>query len=429
MKKWILKPSQNTQGRVELCGMDLIGGLGHIPALWFFDSTLDPERFREALAKAIEYYPMYGGKIVEESGRLFVDYDGHGVHFEYMESDAPCPQHGPDVFPFDATGLIPRTIVTPDRSGSVLYSSRLTRFADGRYIYATCESHLLRDGAGLACFTQDLNDIYMDRLIEPPVTDRAALIETADLSAERLSDVAGSIDMTQPSQRVADVFIAPELGSVMLPSEGRRRLVETAKSIDPVRGSFNKLFHALLFRAHTMSRQNPAQKLHANLMLDVRRVKGIAIPDRYFGGATLQRTVEIPLRDALNGPWPDLYQCFNDPGLSNPASVAQDMGFMQQCYLKRRFNALYSLMDYIPPTANGGLLINNATHLPNAALRFEGLATWTESILTDRIKIRMAKPMPPDSHGNMAVRLVLPKHEMDRFEACWKECLADLAEL
>lgn len=422
MQKWTLKPLQRS-GRVELCGMDLIGGAHLFQSLKFLGPGLDRGRFREALAKTVEQHPLLAGRLVKDSQRLFIDLDAPGVSFEYQELDRPCPRYGVDAYPFVLDDLYPQHQITADVTSAPLYAARLTRFSDGLYAYACNESHLVKDASGGAVIMQDLQKSYAGEPTSPAVFHRGELIANGSGGQAGPSAVSGISMAPIASLDMAKAFITPKLGSVTITPEQREQLVNAARRLGV---SFNHLLHALMFRTFALTSPRTAEPLHANIAIDLRYIKGLNLPQRYLGNAVLQRSLPMSWEEAAESDWSALCKRFADPRLSALDGIAQDIDFYQRCYEQGEYTDTGALTNALSPVMNGGFFVNNATTWSYSLGSLGGLAEWAELILLGSIGIRMGLAFVVDPEGTIVVRLVLPEQQLARYKSCWRERVASL---
>lgn len=419
MQEWILKPG-HAHGRIELCGMDL-GLLMHMPYVFFFDDTLDPDRLRRAVATALDSYPVYAGKVVKESGRLWIDLDGHGVKFEYAESDGLPPRYGPDVFPVAADGLLPNLPRQVDHTQTSLLMIKLTRFADGSFAFGAYASHLAGDGSSTMFFYDDVGKCYRGETTVAPVFTRTALVANGDANATEPSTVWGLVKGA-PSPNAKRSQTEQDFGSFVMSAEERARLSRLTATFKK-RTSINKLLHALMFRAHALSHQGTDEILRANLHMDVRYLKGIHMPRKYCGNAFLHRTLSFTRDEATQSSWEHLCERFGDPDIYDPKLVARDIGFRQRCYEQGQYDDRCALSDYTFLVSDGSLFINNLSHLSRHAFTIGGLASWSGAVFTDYPRARMCKAAPMELDGTVRVELILPTEQLGRYQERWRECV------
>lgn len=429
MNTWMIK--SNAAGeKVELTGLDLNAGFCHFDIAHVFSQELDTDRFREAVNRTVGRYPMLGGKLVKENGRLFIDPDGPGVVFSVEESGEAPPKFGPGYFPIDKQDVFHAS--APPSLGRVMNAPltqiKMTRFVDGTCVMGMSFRHFLMDAYSESRLIEDIRRNYFQ---EPAVSDtahsRAGIVARGKRGATAPSQSSGAQLLPGQVFDPATAFIQPHPFSVYLTAEHRVQCAEIAQALKSENVSFNDVLHALIFRAFVNADTRSTECVHANMAVDTRWMEGLGVPRNHFGIGVLHRTLSMPRSDALAGNVKDLARRFRDFGVGDPESAAQDIGFYQQQYESGRYNDMGFYTNVLPSLANGGLFINNCSLIPTLMNEFGGLGRWMETALIEPLNIRFAFAMS-DCQGGIPIRMVLSQDEAERFPVSWRDVLGDFLQ-
>jgi hypothetical protein len=431
-----IKPSVAPAGRIELCGLDFVGGYRYYEGLRFFDAGLDPARFREALAKMVNAYPLLGGKLVQDGARLFIDYDGPGILYAEAYVDAPCPAFGPGIPQINQRNLfLPKPTLPAEPMGrreppfgKPLMLHKLTRFADGRYVLGCTTCHVLCDATAIGASFEDCYRFYSGEPIPGDATfSRDALISLGDPDATMPTSKSGLTvgEVTPDSIRLK--YFESNYAAFSISAE-QRRLLETLVSRARSRGktfSWNDLIHALFHKCFAQALPDSQEEVAANLAYDIRRIKGLETPANYCGNAVLHRWLQLPRAEVVAMSITDLAMRFAEFGVPDPLGARQDIGFLQREYLAGRFNEVGLLTHVQPPIGPGSLIINNLSAAKHTQQAFGGHALWTDLAINEPLPVRMVI-IYPDVGGGMTSLMILSSDQVEPFRAAWERNLQEL---
>lgn len=434
MQTWSIKPATPQQGRIELCGLDFVGGYGYFDGVRFFDRRLDVERLRDAMARTLDRYPMFGGTLLEEHGRVFIDYDGPGVSFALEESDQPCPPFGPGVPQVNQQHLFLRKPTKPDTVGpwlrpfgKPLLLLKLTRFADGYYALGGTTCHVVGDATMTGNWFADCYRYYCGQESGPtPVFSRDTVTALGDPAANGPSAKSGLSTGEMPTlEALRNLFFETRFACVAVSAQQRAALDSVAADTRAAGVNVNDLLHALLLKTFAQVLPESQTELAADLAYDIRRIKSFEMPANYCGNTILHRWLKLPRRDVAGMSCIELAGRIRAFGKSDPESARQDIGFLEREYRSGRLSDTGIMTRVQAPLGAGSIIINNLTASPVTTSTFGGLALWTDIAINEPLPIRMAI-MYPDLKSGLAIVLALPREQAEAFPAFWARCFEEL---
>jgi len=434
MQTWSIKPAEPVQGRIPLCGLDFVGGYRYFDGVRFFDERLDVDRLREALARTVTRYPILGGTLQQEDGRVFIDLDGPGLTFALESSAVACPSFGPGIPQISQPQLFLPKPTAPRRPGGPLEPVfgkpmlllKLTRFSDGRFALGGSTCHMLSDAITIGTWFEDCYRYYSGREPGPaPVFSRDTLLQHGDMTAECPSARSGLELRERTVDEIKSLFFIARFASVNISPEESAVIDWIVGESGGTLFNRNDLLHALLMKSFAAVVPESEPNVAIDLVYDVRRIKSFGIPATYCGNAVLHRWFTLPRTEVLETPIESIAARIRAFGKSDPESARQDIGFLQREYLMNGLTDAGVLPRVQAPLGPGSLIVNNHSASPNTRVTFGGLALWTDLAINEPMPIRMAM-LYPDLHGGMALMLVLAHEQVDRYVEAWRRCLNEL---
>jgi hypothetical protein len=433
MQSWSIKPSVACSGRVELCGLDFVGGYRYFDGLRFFDERLDLERLRQALTLTVTRYPLLAGSIVEEAGRVFIDLDGPGVSFAVEERAEPCPMFGPGILQINQPSLFlpkPMLPAMPSASrtrafGQPLLLLKVTRFSDGRYALGGTTCHVVGDATSTGMWFEDCYRYYQRTDPGPaPEFSRQTVTGLGMADACEPSAKSGLAVGQLPLEVIRTAFFDARYTCVSV-SGAQRAILQSLAASSDAGITVNDLLHALLMKSFAQVLPAAQEQVAVDLAYDIRRIRDFAMPANYCGNTVLHRWLRVPRTEVLRLSALDLGLHIRAFGKADSASARQDIGFLEGEYRAGRVNEVGILTNVQPPLGPGSLIINNMTASPNTQVTFGGLALWTDLAINEPLPIRMAM-MYPDLNGGLAIILILSPEQLAPFPVAWTRALEEL---
>jgi hypothetical protein len=433
MQTWNIRPSHPPAGRVALCGLDLVAGYRYFDGIRFFDSRLDLQRLQDALKKTIDHYPLLAGQLVEEAGRLYIDFEGPGVTFAVDEVGGACPAYGPGIPQVNVQRLfLPKPMGPPQPNdkrqpiGKPLLLLKVTRFSDGRFAIAGASCHVLGDATAMGRLFEDWYAFYKGATsIEPPEFSREPVIALGAAQADTPS-VKSGLGVGEPTvQEMQDRYFEPQYESVSMAASQRAALESMLESARDSGITMNDVVHALLLKSHACAIPESQTQVAASLAYDFRRVRSFSVPRKYFGNAVLQRWLKLSRAETVAASCMELASRFMEFGRQDAESARQDIGFLQGEYRSGRVSRGGNLSHVKLPLGPGSIILNNLSLSLSGKFDFGGMELWSDFAITEPLPVRMAV-VHDDHQGGFSVFLILPKEQVTAFKKAWAEGIDEL---
>jgi hypothetical protein len=435
MNTWNIKAAPPRIGRVDLCGLDMTG-CRYFDAVAFFDGSLDVERLRESLTRAVTRYPVLAGTLAREERRLYIDLNGPGVPFHYEEVNVACPPFGPDIAqvnipqlfaPIAARGPQPED---PRPLGKPLVLMKLTRFADGRYALGISTCHMMCDGRGVGRWINDWDRYYSgEEISDSAEFTRDRIVALADPAAGTPSANSGLLNRTVSAEEIRDRLFDPRYTILPVTLEQRTALVALAANHRGAGLSEHAFLHALLLKSFAHACPPTLTHVAAVLPYDLRLIKGLDMPANYCGNATVQRLLRLPRAAVIDAAYLDLAAKMLEVTKPDPASARQDIGFRHGEYVAGRMTDYGTLTNVQLALARDTIMISNmaqaSRHMDSP---FGGSFVWTDMAINQPLPVRSAwiHASPSRSPG-YRITLILPEEQVTPFLAAWEMGMAELS--
>jgi shikimate O-hydroxycinnamoyltransferase len=301
-------PDRPSLASERLSVLDLVPRNVPLSFVHFYDAVIDGDALAASLARTLSSFPSLGGRIVRNrhDGGHRVDHDAGPVSLVIVDDDGPMPRPGPGD---GARALLPRLVDTIPAwrlalRGGPLFRARLTRFRDGSVLGVSL-SHALADMHGYCLFMQHWAAQHRGEVVVEPVHDRS-LVE-AHAGAAGRDGVDAHFARLAPADRVRTLshFAGGYLDSatVTLRIAASSLAALKAEALAGAPGAHLSTHDAL--SAHLWQRFGGQRRLAPTAtstltrIVNLRRLADAALPDAYFGNATLAVPASLPHGDVL----------------------------------------------------------------------------------------------------------------------------------
>jgi shikimate O-hydroxycinnamoyltransferase len=387
LRRYEVVPAIATTGSLRLSVLDLVPRLVPLTFLHFFDARLDGERLAQALGRTLASFPCLTGRMVGDgAGGHLVDWAaGAPVTFEVADVDGAVARPGPGR---DAKAELP-SLIAPlgawrlGLRGGPLLRARLTRHRDGS-VLAVSISHALTDMHGYCLFVEHWAAEARGERGRAPCHDRALVDRVADENATAAAANATAAAVAEHfvqlsrlgSVRNVARFAAGAIDSVTttvhVPAASLAALKQEALASAPPGAplSTHDALAAHLWR--TLGSLRRLDGAAPNLLTSILNLRGraaTALPDSYFGNATLAIPAALPQRELAASSLSRRALALRAAAARlDPARVAAVTAFLDGERGAGRFGSLFPRMGLF---AND-LWVNNWSRFPVYALDFGG---------------------------------------------------------
>jgi shikimate O-hydroxycinnamoyltransferase len=293
----------------RLSVLDLVPRNVPLSFVHFYDAAIDGDALAASLARTLSSFPALAGRIVADRGGHRVDHDAGPVSLIVVDDDRPMPRPRPG---HGARALLPRLVDTIPAwrlalCGGPLFRARLTRFRDGSVLGVSL-SHALADMHGYCLFMQHWAAQHRGEVAVEPVHDRS-LVEAHTGSGDRDGVDAHFARLSRAGRvrtlaRFAGGYL--DSASITLRIAGSSLAALKAEALAGAAPGAHLSTHDAL-SAHLWRRFGGQRRLSPTAtstltrIVNLRRIAAAALPDAYFGNATLAVPASLPHGDVLTG--------------------------------------------------------------------------------------------------------------------------------
>ncbi len=264
-----------------------------IRGTWIFDTHLDVELVKDALAKTLTHYPHLAGKMISQAGVTLTD---NGVPFG--TADEPDLSVEEVLKHDDSTNIKHFSIgINPGRFSKGLdspLSVKVTRLKNGTVLGVQC-SHACMDGDSFYTLVYNWGQICRNEIFDKPVLDQSLLPATEDIPIEDIRAAAGETGWQKLSIFSFLKLLPAAISGVIkkrskpfpISAETITRLKEQLLNTTGVQGSANVAISALITK-RCLELYNHKENRMCSFVTVVNTRKRLAgVPSTYAGNSSL----------------------------------------------------------------------------------------------------------------------------------------------
>jgi hypothetical protein len=297
LEQAFIKARSTPDDFIPLSAVDLLIGNFYTEHVFFFRKYPNIVKLKDSLQVALEHFPAFGGSIIRHKNQFLIYRNNVGAQLKVCKSTQDCPVIGEPIT--DDSPLLDegRSIdYMLDRAQPLSYF-RVTLFPNDLWTLTGRTVHSLGDGITqnkfLLCWAAAYNN--------------KPLPATNAFSRKRMATM-GSAPGYKPSDQLK-IFPRPNFDIAEKTRENINTFssinIEISKAqIDYTVASYREglsgaisssdIIHALGWKAYAMTQDfDPDDACTLYTAYDMRRVKGLELPDDYEGYATTQRSASL----------------------------------------------------------------------------------------------------------------------------------------
>lgn len=369
----------------ELSVLDLLTGHINWAGIYHFKYAPDINRLRAALAGALVVFPEIAGAVVVRDGVWFIDPGAAGVLFSVYRSEKTWEELNPPGTLVDGSPLLGEDISVRriKNTGAPVTHIRLTLCAGGECVLALRNAHTF-DGPTIRNFMVCWSALYRGQAAAARSDYRRAHVDRLALG-----------EGWKPSEKFG---VAPPLNfdlgreisrhkrgfgkiAVTVPDSVVNGIIARCKQASRLPLSGSDVLHALIWQAFARSATLPdAEAGRIYSIFNLRRVRGLGIPDGFEGNAVLERHARCAFADIRALDVCELAERFHQQTKPLTArEVRRDIAFLKRERARGFINedgrfihfVRSSLVDCID---GSGVFVNNLSMMEPAEVYFESEA-------------------------------------------------------
>lgn len=417
-----------TASRQVLTGIDILHGHVCVPLVFVYKKGFDIELAERGMCQLLQHYPLVTGRIKKDAhGEVYLDADDSGIDFTVYRCDGAMPygEHKPlgDDLPRFYKRFMPWQVVGKDQP---VLQVEIHRYDDGGIVMCVCIAHSVFDGSSFFGFMVNWSRACRGLPIEVPSFDRSVMIKAGQADI----DTKGFGLIFQPPF-MQGVGIMARLGwravtdmkkeIFRIPAATVQKWKDEARAALPDAASVNtgKLVSSYVLKALSPL-MPPGVPRSIGMALDMRYVKGLALPRDYFGNGLCYAQAFFSEQELAQESLPVLAE------KCRPAADQVSAGYVSKLLAvaerHRQQNTIWRLI-FQPAidTLGGGIVQNNLSLLPIYDVDLgNGTPDWYETFaMTIRM---MALVSTPAKDGGVDLHMAASRAELKALRA---QLLAD----